>query len=49
MKRAIAKLQKNIGRELNVTNLSLKEFEAKKKDKDAFIKGIFKTKTIKLV
>jgi predicted nucleotidyltransferase len=49
LQRLIVKLQKDIGREFNVTNLSLKEFEAKKKDKDPFISGVFKTKTIKLV
>ena len=49
LQRLIAKLQKDTGREFNVTNLSLKEFEAKKKDKDHFINSVFKTKTIKLV
>jgi len=49
LQRLIVKLQKDIGREFNVTNLSLKEFGAKKKDKDPFISGVFKTKTIKLV
>jgi predicted nucleotidyltransferase len=49
LQRLIVKLQKDIGREFNVTNLSLKEFEAKKKDKDPFISGVFKTKTIRLV
>jgi len=49
LQRLIAKLQKDIGREFNVTNLSLKEFEVKKKNKDPFITDVFKTKTIKLV
>ena len=49
LQRLIAKLQKDTGREFNVTNLSLKEFEAKKKDKDPFINSVFKTKTIKLI
>jgi predicted nucleotidyltransferase len=49
LQRVIAKLQKDIGREFNVTNLSLKEFEAKKKTKASFISGVFKTKTIRLV
>jgi predicted nucleotidyltransferase len=49
LQRAISKLQKDIGREINVTNLSQKEFEAKKKDKDPFITGALKAKTIKLV
>ena len=49
LQRVIVKLQKDTGRELNVMNLSQKEFEAKKKGKDPFIGGVFKTKTIRLV
>ncbi|MDD5465542.1 MAG: nucleotidyltransferase domain-containing protein [Candidatus Omnitrophica bacterium] len=49
LQRFIAKLQKDTGREFNVKNLSLKEFEAKKKNKDPFINGVFKTKIIRLV
>lgn len=49
LQRVIAKLQKDTGREFNVMNLSLREFEAKKKAKDPFIKGVLKTKTIKLI
>jgi predicted nucleotidyltransferase len=49
LQRVIAKLQKDTGREFNVTNLSPKEFEAKKKNKDPFINSVFKTKTIRLV
>jgi len=49
LQRVIAKLQKDTGREFNVMNLSIKEFEAKKKNKDPFISSIFKTKIIRLV
>jgi len=49
LQRVIAKLQKDTGREFNVTNLSQKEFEAKKNNKDSFINSVFKTKTIRLV
>jgi predicted nucleotidyltransferase len=49
LQRHIAKLQKDTAREFNVTNLSQKEFAAKKKDKDYFINHVFKTKTIRLV
>jgi len=49
LQKVIAKLQKDTGREFNVTNLSPKEFEAKKKDKGHFINSLFKTKTIKLL
>ncbi len=49
LQRVIAKLQKDIGREFNVTNLSQKEFKAKKKRKDHFIASVFKTKILRLV
>jgi len=49
LQRVIAKFQKDTGREFNVVNLSTKEFEKKKNNKDPFINGILKTKTIKLV
>lgn len=49
LQRLIAKLQKDTGREFNVMNLSLKEFEAKKKNKDPLITSVFKTKIIRLV
>ncbi|TAM40595.1 hypothetical protein EPN54_02580 [bacterium] len=49
LQRVIAKLQKDTGREFNVTNLSLKEFGAKRRHKDHFINSVFKSKTIKLV
>jgi len=49
LQRVIVKLQKDIGREFNVTNLSQKEFATKKKDKDPFISSFLKTKTIKIV
>lgn len=49
LQRLIAKLQKDTGRELNVTNLHPQEFDLKKKNKDPFIAKIFKTKIIKLI
>lgn len=49
LQRDIAKLQKDAGREFNVTNLSIKEFNMKKADKDSFISGVFNTKVIKLI
>jgi len=49
LQRIIVKLQKDTGREFNVTNLSPKEFEAKKKDKNHFISSVFKNKTIRLI
>jgi len=49
LQRIIVKLQKDTGREFNVANLSLKEFEKRKKNKDPFITNVFKTKIIRLV
>jgi len=49
LQRIIVKLQKDTGREFNVINLSPKEFEKKKKDKDPFINGVFKTTLIRLI
>lgn len=49
LQRIVVKLQKDTGREFNVTNLSPKEFAAKKKDKNHFINSVFKTKTIRLI
>ncbi len=49
LQRVITKLQKDTGREFNVTNLNIKEFEAKKNNKDPFINSVFKTKIIRLV
>ena len=49
LQRIIVRLQKDTGREFNVINLSIKEFEKKKKDKDSFISGVLKAKIIRLI
>lgn len=49
LQRAVVKLQKDTGREINVINLGSKEFAKKKKDKNPFIRNIFKGKTIKII
>ena len=49
LQRPIVKLQKDIGREVNITNLSSEEFRKKKRDNDAFIRSVFKTKIIRLI
>ena len=49
LQKVIVKLQKDTGREFNVTNLSPKEFEVKKKDENHFMNSVFKTKTIRLI
>lgn len=47
--RAIHKIQKNIGREINVVNMTSAEFNRKKKEGNQLIKSIFGHKTIKLL
>ena len=47
-KRAILPLQKNLGREINIVDMTAQEFEFRKKKKDEFIKNIFSKKTIKI-
>jgi predicted nucleotidyltransferase len=49
LQKVIAELQKYTSREFNVINLSPKEFEKKKKNKDPFINNVFKSKIIKLI
>ncbi|MFH0887462.1 MAG: nucleotidyltransferase domain-containing protein [bacterium] len=49
LQRPIAALQKAIGREINVLNLSQKELSAKRRAKDSFISNIFKGKVIRLI
>lgn len=48
LQRAVGKLQKDMGREFNVTNLDPEEFKSKKKNKDPFINGVLKTKIIRV-
>jgi predicted nucleotidyltransferase len=49
LQRLIAALQKDIGREINVINLSAKEFDTKIKNKDPFMNGVVSKKTIRLI
>lgn len=49
VQKLIIKFQKEIGREINVINLSNEEFKKKKKNNNPFIKNIFSNKIIKLV
>lgn len=49
VQRAVVKIMKNIGREINVVNMSVSELEKRKKAKDFFIEKIFSESTIKLV
>ena len=47
-KRLILPLQKNIGRQINIVDLTPKEFRRRKKNQDEFIKNIFSQKIIKI-
>jgi len=46
--RKILPIQKSVGREINIIDLTRKEFESRKKKKDEFMENIFSGKTIKL-
>jgi len=47
-KRAILPLEKDLGREINILDMTEKDFESRKRKKDEFIKNIFSQKTIKI-
>lgn len=47
-KRLILPLEKDIGREINIVDMTEKEFQSRKKKKDEFIKNIFSQKTIEI-
>ncbi len=47
-KRVILPLQKIIGREINIVDISLKELKSRRRKKDDFIKNIFSRKFIKI-
>jgi predicted nucleotidyltransferase len=48
LQKELVKLQKEIGRELNVVNMDMAEFKKKIKGKDPFISGILSKKHIKV-
>jgi predicted nucleotidyltransferase len=47
--RKVAKLQKELGREINVVNMSVPEYEGRIKKKDAFIMDVKKNRKIRLI
>lgn len=49
LQKQINKLQKDINREINIVNMDNKEFTKRKKQKDPFIKTIFKEKYIEVI
>ena len=48
LQKRIIRLQKESGREINVVNLSKKEYLEKRRNKDQFLRNIFSGRTIKL-
>ena len=46
--RAVLKLRKSLGRELNLVNMTTEEFD-RKSGKDQFLKSVFEKKTIKVI
>jgi len=49
LQRIINKFQREIDREINVVNMSKKEFQKRKRAKDAFIESVFSNKYIKVL
>lgn len=49
MQKALNKIQRGMGREINAVNISMRELNLKKKKKDPFIHNIFSGKHIKLL
>lgn len=49
LQKEISKLQKEIGREINVVNMDKKEFRKRKKEKDPFIEAVFEEKNIEVI
>lgn len=48
-KKILNQIQKDFGREINVVEMSEKEFNKRKKNKDTFIEDVFKNKFIKII
>lgn len=49
LQKQITKLQKEINREINVVNMDKKEFQNRKKRKDAFLKNVFQEEYIEVI
>ncbi|MBI4692365.1 MAG: nucleotidyltransferase domain-containing protein [Candidatus Terrybacteria bacterium] len=49
LQKALLEIQKSTGREINSIELTKKEFEKKKREKDYFIENIFSGKIIKII
>ncbi|MCX5750860.1 MAG: nucleotidyltransferase domain-containing protein [Candidatus Saganbacteria bacterium] len=49
LQRSISRLQKEIGREINLINMGPEELRKRKKKKDSLVTNIFKSKPIKLL
>ncbi|MDD5655671.1 MAG: nucleotidyltransferase domain-containing protein [Elusimicrobia bacterium] len=49
MAESVRRLEKRLGREINYTVLTRREFEARKRRKDAFLEDVWRNKRIKLI
>jgi|ERR1051326_1514229 predicted nucleotidyltransferase len=49
VQRAVLSLQKHLGREINIVNMSEKEFADKQKNNNAFIKNIFSHQVLEIL
>ncbi|MCS7151092.1 MAG: nucleotidyltransferase domain-containing protein [Endomicrobia bacterium] len=47
--KSISKIQKKLNREINLINITEKEFKKRKLDNDPFLKEVFRNKKIKLI
>ena len=47
--KALHNLQKSVGREINVVNMTQEELKKRQKDKDQLITEIFKNKTKRII
>ena len=49
LQKEISGIQKEIGREINVVNMDMRDFEKRKMNKDPFIETVFKEKNIEVI
>ncbi|MBF0252592.1 MAG: nucleotidyltransferase domain-containing protein [Candidatus Omnitrophica bacterium] len=49
LQKKISVIQKEIGREINVVNMDMRDFEKRKMNKDPFIETVFKEKNIEVL
>ena len=49
LQKEISKIQKEIGREINVVNMDMRDFKKRQKNNDSFISAVFKEKNIEVI